>query len=266
MHDDVEIVIPVQHESAQLERSLGMVEKTASGVPVRVMVEPKLNVSECRQMATDKCRARYVCFLDHDSEMVMPGWLDGMLEVIRRAPDAAAVYAGEWWGTELPPEIVVPDPQRPWQEVSYGPAACMLVDTGRIGDVRWDTQMGLRNGWLGPDFEEVQYAYDLRAAGRKLYRAQRTLFHHVERTTNDAFAATDRAQVIAVIRNLLEYRWAKAPEDREFFKGLVPVRARADDDKMFAPRAVNPLRTIFRPVLLRNGLQNRPSFVRRGIT
>lgn len=34
-------------------------------------------------------------------------------------------------------------------------------------------------GKLGPDFEEVQYAYDLRAAGGKLYRAQRTLFHHV---------------------------------------------------------------------------------------
>lgn len=265
MHNNVEIVIPVQRESAQLERSLKMVVATAPGVPLRAIIEPRLNVSECRQMAIDGRRARYVCFLDHDSEMVMPGWLDGMLDVIRRAPDAAATYAGEWWGSEMPPEIRVPDPDRPWQEVAYGPAACMLVDTQRIGDVRWDTHMGLRNGWLGPDFEEVQYGYDLRAAGGKLYRAQRMLFHHVERTTNDAFAATDRAQVIAVIRNLLEYRRAKAPEDREFFKGLVPVRARADDDKMFAPGVANPLRTIFRPVLLRNGLQQRPSFVRRGM-
>lgn len=162
-------------------------------------------------------------------------------------------------------EIVVPDPERPWEEVSYGHGACMMVDAERIADVKWDVHMGLRNGWLGPDFEEVQYAYDLRATGRKLYRTQKTLFHHVERTTNDAFATTDRARVIAVIRNLLEYRRAKAPEDRDFFKGLVPVRARADNDKMFAPSVVSPLRTIFRPVLVRNGLECRPSFVRRGL-
>jgi hypothetical protein len=141
----------------------------------------------------------------------------------------------------------------------------MLVDTERIGDVLWDVHMGLRNGWLGPDFEEVQYCYDLRATGMKLYRAQQTLFHHVERTTNADFGQTDRAKVISVIRNLLEYRHAKAPDDRDFFKGLRPVKASDGDDRTFSPGVVNPLRTIFRPVMVRNGLHRLAVMRRCGV-
>ena len=138
----------------------------------------------------------------------------------------------------------------------------MFVDTERIEDVLWDVHMGLRNGWLGPDFEEVQYCYDLRASGMKLYRAQQTVFHHVERTTNDEFGQTDRAKVISVIRNLLEYR---PPYDRDFFKGLRPVKASDGDDRMFAARVVNPLRTIFRPVMARNGLHRLAVMRRCGV-
>lgn len=96
----------------------------------------------------------------------------------------------------------------------------------------------------------------------KLYREQETLFHHVERTTNDDFGQTDRAKVISVIRNLLEYRHAKAPDDRDFFKGLQPVKASDGDDRMFAAGVANPLRTIFRPVMARNGL-HRMAVTRR---
>ena len=99
-----------------------------------------------------------------------------------------------------------PSSATPWQEVAFGPAACMLLDREKVAsNVKWCTHLGLANGWLGGDFEEVEYARRLVSSGKKLYRATRTLFHHRGgRTTHEAFDQTDRCAVIGVIKFLLK--------------------------------------------------------------
>lgn len=247
-----EIVIPVECESAELSEVLATIEQTAPGVPLRVLIRPDLNVSECRQLAMDTTTADRVCFLDYDSHMIVPGWLEEMTAVAGES-GAGVVFAEERWGSE--DGVIMHDPSnKRIVDVLYGPAACMLLDMQQAKAVRWNSDIGLRNGWLGPDMEEVEYTTRCLAAGMKVVRAQHTWFHHRGgRTTMAAFAQTDRCRVIKLMRHLLDRRWKCAPGDPDWFKGLGAVRA--DDSGLnFAPGVDNPLGRIFGPVLARHGM------------
>lgn len=283
---EIQIIIPVQRQSEQLERTLANLHQHTGNFVLTVVEEPDLNVSEARQKAMDVLATHdLVCFLDDDSEMMMDGWLDLMYAVLREQRDAGAVFGGEWWGTDVAPVInptetapahnhlyrlfnttVFPGGCEPYVEVEYGPAACMLMDRRRIpASVRWDQQIGLRSGWLGGDFEEVDYCYQLRASGRKLYRATRTLFHHTGgKTTLDAFRFTDRFKTVNIMRLMLATKYEKAPQDGDWFKGLRYVKASTQDDCMLAPGAT--LRECYHEVVKRNGLGRIPSFKRMGIS
>jgi len=282
---EIEIVIPVQRESAQLDLCLRLLVEHTRNFKLSVVEEPGLNVSEARQMALDEIVTRdLVCFLDDDSEMIMDGWLDMMHRVLFEQKDAGAVFCGEWWGTDDPPAInptadapahnhlyrlfnaaVFPGGCEPFVEVEKGPAACMLIDRRRIPPgLRWNADIGLRSGWLGGDFEEVEYCQRLRVAGLRLYRATRTLFHHTggKRTMKD-FVFTDRFKTVNIMQLLLRYRAEKAPEDEDWFKGLQYVKARDDDDLMLEPG--QSLRTCYRDVVCRNGLQYVRAFNKMGL-
>lgn len=267
MRPEIEIVIPADRESAELDAVVAAIQRHTTGYALRVMVEPGLNVSECRQAAMDAAKSRYVCFMDADAHQLADGWLDELHRVAVAAPDAAVVYAGEWWGGEPPPAMHDPAPDAPWQVVRFGPAACMLVDRNRVpDDVKWCAPLGLANGWLGGDFEEVEYARRLARRGAKLYRATRTLFHHRGgRTTHKAFSETDRCAVIGVIKLLLKCQESGGDESPDWWAPLKRVRAAPDDDCTFAPKVVSPMRTIFRDLVLERGLRRMPAFQRLGI-
>jgi len=247
-----EIVIPVECESAELSDVLATIEQTAPGVPLRVLIRPDLNVSECRQLAMDTTTAERVCFLDYDSHMIVPGWLEEMTAVADES-GAGVVFAEERWGSE--DGVIMHDPSnKRIVDVLYGPAACMLLDMKQVKSARWNADIGLRNGWLGPDMEEVEYTTRCLSSGLKVVRAQHTWFHHRGgRTTMADFARTDRCAVIRLMRHLLDRRWKNAPGDPDWFKGLGAVRA--DDTGLnFAPGVDNPLGRIFGPVLARHGM------------
>lgn len=265
MRPEIPIVIPVQRDTRELQAVCASISAHTKNYRQIIEVEPNLNVSECRQGAMNRLSDRYICFMDDDAHQISDGWLDEMFDVISRAPDAVVVYAGEKWGSDPDPEMIDPD-GIPWERVSFGPAACMLIDTKRITEsVKWCVPLGLSNGWLGGDFEEVDYAMQINASGGKLYRATRTLFSHQGgKTSAEAFHKTDRSSVIGIIEMLLMLR-RKGFSDSDWWSELRRVPASPTDDCMFHPSVVNPLRTIFRDTVLRNGLERFPVFRHAGI-
>lgn len=267
MRPEIPIVIPVPRESAELQAVIDAISAHTTGYRLHVQVDPGLNVSECRQAAMDDISGRYICFMDDDAHQLNDGWLDEMYAVLMAAPDAVVVYGGEQWGTDPAPALVDPTPETPWERVGFGPAACMLIDRTRLPlSVKWCVPLGLANGWLGGDFEEVDYANQITAQGGKLYRATRTLFSHQGgKTSAAAFQGTDRSLVIGTIRCLLQLRGYDQAADPDWWSELRRVPASPADDCAFSPSVVNPMRVIFRDTVLRNGLSRFPMFKRMGI-
>jgi len=257
----IDLVIPVEQDSEQLSRTIASIEQyTMHPYKLHIIKQPDLNVSEARQLAYDTLDSQYICYLDYDSEMIQTGWLGELFKSIRADETAGAVFGGEWWGTDNKPFQDGQDHQ-----VSRGPAACMLLDKQRIpSSVKWDTKIGLRNGWLGGDFEEVDYGYRLMAAGLKLIRCGNMLFHHTggKRTILD-FAQTDRFKTVNIMELLLAYKYRKAPDDEDWFKGLEYVKASSADDCMLA--GGSNLRECYKNVIARNGLAYVTSFRRLGV-
>ena len=264
MRPDIDIVIPVQAENAELAEVVKTIQEYTTGYRLSIEKEPALNVSECRQSAMDRLEGRFICFMDGDAHHLQTGWLDEMHRVLTTAPDAAVVFAGEHWGTDPAPELRDPAPDRPWQAVPYGPAACMLIDRERLpAGVKWNAKLGLANGWLGGDFEEVEYARQITGKGGKLYRATRTLFHHQGgRTTMMNFCKTDRCRVIRMIESILRSMDTRAPG---WWDNLKRVPAAPDDDLSFHPSVVNPMREIFHDLFVGHGYTDIPELRRVGI-
>jgi hypothetical protein len=264
---DIAIAIPTHMASKQLDVTIASVQRHTTGYTLHVVEDPSVNVAECREHMQNTLLAdsRYVCFIDYDTEMIMDGWLDAMYEAMIERPDAGAVFSGEWWGTE--PETQIDTGHGGAVEIGYGPAACMLIDRTRIpSGGRWDGHCGLRNGWLGGDFEEVDYCFRLRQHGLKLYRATASLFHHTGgRSTMMDFARTDRQRTTGIMAALLGYKYAKAPEDDDYFKGLKYVPADPDNDNRFAKGTTNGLRECYHDVIIKNGLSRVRSFQRLGL-
>jgi len=260
---EIDLVIPVEAESKQLEVTVESIQKYTSGYRLHIVKEPALNVSEARQKAMDEVvKGDFICFLDYDSEMIQQGWLDNMYESLLSKPDAGAVYGGEWWGTEEPPEIVTSAGDH---AIEYGPAACMLMDRTRIpAEVKWDPNIGLRNGWLGGDFEEVDFAFQLAHRGLQLYRSTATLFHHTGgRTSFGCFRLTDRQRTVVIMEYLIRMKYIKAPKDVDYFKGLKYVKAVDTDDTKLAKGA--NLRECYHNIVVKNGLQNRHFIKQMGL-
>ena len=258
-----DIVIPVQAKTRQLDKTLDLLAQHAAGHKVWIVEEPRLNVSDARQKALDELPlGNRVCFMDDDSETLHDGWLEAMENTMDEHPDAGAVFGGEWWGTEPQPEIV---PVPGDTVIEYGPAACMLLDKRRLPPgLKWDPRIGLRSGWLGGDFEEVDYCYRLRSAGLNLYRCTRSLFHHVGgKTTHIDFQKTDRARCIQVMNLLIRTKYQRAPDDEDWFKGLEYLAADPNNDCNFANDG--SVRRCYAKVVRRNGLRGHPEMIRLGL-
>lgn len=258
----IDLVIPVQHATHQLEEAVNALEQFSNDVETELYVIERadLNVSEARQLVLDDdSYSNYICYLDDDSIMIDDHWLDKMVKVLEECPDAGAVFGGEWWGDEQRPKIVdIGGQELPTPGNGMTPAACMLVDKTRLGDhCFWDQDIGLRNGWLGGDFEEVDFCHRLQYDGLKLYQASGTQFHHTGgKSTLRAFQRTDRCVCTHVMQFLLNKKWIKWPEREGFFKDLHYVKADPHDDCMLA--ADESLRKAYKDVLRRNCLHEHP--------
>jgi len=254
-------VIPVQRESAMLEGCVESVERFTTNYNIHIMNDAGLNVSEARQAAMDTLPVgRYVCFLDDDSRMIHDGWLDALMDTMVPNDDVAVAFAEEMWGDEF----VVNTYNGPKHHVEYGPAACMLIDTERVPDaVRWNKYIGLRSGWLGGDFEEVEYAHQLMHHGKSLVGVHGSMFKHIDRPPMEEFRKTDRAHTCVIMQALIRYWAQNCPDNGEFFQKLRYVKANENNDCMLAPG--QSLKKCFHGVLADNHLRHFPMFKTWGI-
>jgi len=264
----IDIVIPVETHSDQLDRTVTSIEKyTKEDHNLIIIEEPSLNVAEARQVAMDMTsNNNLICFLDYDSEMIHHGWLSEMVNSINNNKDAGAVFGVEIFGDEM--EEKFPKGRGAGKidiEINKGPAACMLMARDRIpGNVKWDSNIGLRNGWLGGDFEEVDYEYRLKREGLKMILCRKAYFHHTGgKTTWSNFMKTDRARTVGVMRELINRKYALAPDDDDFFKGLKYARAHSNNDCMLAPG--ESLRECYKEVIRRNGMKEDKFFKKVGL-
>jgi len=265
----IDIVIPVHKDCAQLDTTLKLLEQYKNKAETRLtLIREGTNVSEARQIAmNDKSLSDMICFLDYDSEMCMDGWLDEMIATMSEHDDAGAVFSGEWWGREAPPEMVPVDGDRVVQPGNGTPAACMLIDRSKLDPEYhiWDQNIGLRNGWLGGDFEEVDFCYRLEHKGLELYTSTRSLFHHTGgKGTYADFSNTDRRISTTVMRVLLRYKHDLAPDDEDYFKDMKYVKADANDDDKLA--VGSSFRDAYRDVFVSAGLAGHPMAARLGLT
>jgi len=258
----IDIVIPVQQDSQNLEITVKSIEANTKDYELHIIKDSTINVSEARQRAMDTLKNRYLLFMDDDSIILDPNWLANMLATMNEHPDAGIVFAGEWWGTEPKTEII---PIKNDIKVEYGPAACMLIDKSKLTSyVRWDQYIGLRNHWLGGDFEEVDFCYRVRHIGLKCYQCTKALFHHAgDKTTLRAFQSTDRSKTARIMQILLDKKYMKAPEDENYFQGLQYVHASPTDMNMLGP--TSSLRECYFRVINRNGLSQNRQFRHWGL-
>jgi len=255
----ITLCLPYEKDSAQLEKTLDILANTSGEYTLELYKNPTVNVSEARQIMMDNCKTKHICFLDYDSEMVDPEWLNKIMQTMQEK-DAAGVFPLERWGVSKNLTQGCTEDR----EVSYGPAACMLLDMDKVGDLKWDKHIGLRSGWLGGDFEEVDFCFRALKKGHKLYRCASTHFNHTGgKTTLEDFVKTDRSVSVRVMRLMLDYKYRKDPDNEDYFKGIKYVRADPNNDCTLGKG--QSFRKCYHEVIKRNGLSYIQSFKKLGL-
>ncbi len=140
----------------------------AAGVEFDFLVEQGtlLTKVEKRVRLMRRSRARYLCILEDDTEVLHDGWLLNMVSRMSSLPNVAVMNPAE---TRVPPEDVPPDALADeTQEVVSCAGFCMLIDrmAGLEPDVRVQT---LDDLWL---------SLAARARGWRCARTAATLVRH----------------------------------------------------------------------------------------
>jgi glycosyltransferase involved in cell wall biosynthesis len=254
----IDIVIPVEAWSSQLDRTIECLERHTTNYMLHVEVAPDLNVAEARQKAMDNLSGRYLCFLDYDSEMIEDDWLGRLFARLESSePHIAGIFPGEWWGEDEQKDCMH---VKTFSEIDYGPAACMLLDRERIpAGIKWNGDIGLRNGYLGGDMEELHYCVQFRKHGMRFLKDPSILFHHTGgRTTMAAFTKSDRCRTVHTMIELVNVWLNTAPDDADWFRGLRYVRAESGDHNRFAPGGTVQL--CYGELVKRHGLYDMGAF------
>ena len=255
----LDIVIPVQYESSLLETCVASIEETTTDYKLHVFKDSGLNVGEARQAAMDTLNlGKYVCFLDDDSVLQVQGWAEKLMLALDQNKQAVVAFGEEDWEGEgycMDYHHI--------REVRFGPAACMMIDTTKIPDgFKWDPYIGLRSGWLGGDFEEVDYVYRLKELGLHSIGVPGTRFLHTDRPSLEDFRKTDRAKTCTIMHALIRCRLLD-PERPDFFRKLEYVKANPNNDRMLAPGQT--LKKCFNGVILDNHMESFPMFKKQGL-
>jgi len=219
---DTTIIIPCVRRSRFLEKTTlpAIAAHTPSSVPVVIAHEPDLNVSECRQKWMGLAETRYVYFMDVDSVIEQDEWLEMLLDIMDEY-QAGAVTAAEHWNGQtvrcdglFKSQGVVGDGHR------VAGAGC-LYDK-KVG-ARWDPWLGETYGYIGREFEDVDFAYSVYDQGYKCYSTDRVVFNHAWHDKTDW--ESDELAMWGLVSNLIKLKW-KVPSGLardNFFRLLHPL-------------------------------------------
>ena len=250
------IVIPVQEETWKLDDCIKSIEQYTTDYTLTIHKNPDLNVGEARQQAMDENKEKFICFLDDDSRMLQDDWSTKLMSA-QTEDDTCISFPAEIWEGEG----IIRTYTKGVKGVE-GCAACMMVDTTKIpDDFKWDKYMGLKTGWLGGDYEEIDYIQRLMKQGLFGVGVPDVEFLHSDRISKADFKLTDRSKT-AKIMNILTGIKIQMGNDPEFFRDLVYLKANPDNDRMLASGTV---KQCFSGVLKYNQLEGCPMFKKWGL-
>ncbi len=191
--------------------------------------------------------AEFLLFLNNDTQ-VQPGWLDALVDLLRRRPDAAAAGAKLIYpdGTLQEAGGIIwndasgwnygrlDDPQKPVynyvREVDYATGAALMVrraDFFALG--------GFDPAYAPAYCEESDLAFRLREAGRKTLYQPRAVVVHFEGVTHGTDLTTGMKAYQVTNQARLRTRWKSVLEEKHFVNGTHVMRAR---DHAFGKRVV----------------------------
>jgi O-antigen biosynthesis protein len=258
----VSIIIPSYGQVAYTRRCLASIAAHPLDVPVEIIVaddashDPDLAALKdieglrllvwprnqgfllsCNQAARH-ASGRFLCLLNNDTE-VTEGWLDALLDVYRQHPNAGLVGARLLYPDGRLQEAggIVWNDASAWnfgnrddptrgaynyvRAVDYCSAAAVLIDRDL-----WDRLGGFDERYVPAYYEDTDFAFRVRAAGRDVLYAPRAAVVHHEGVSHGTDLSSGIKAHQAINRQRFLERWGDVLAREHFANGTHLLRAR----------------------------------------
>ena len=229
---DAEVIVVDDHSD---DETVQMLEQI-TGIRTVCNVGERGFVPACN-LGAAQAHGDYLVFLNNDT-LVSPGWLDALLAVFTRFPDAGLVGArliypdgrlqaagGVIWRDGSAAHLGWGDranaPEYSYvRKVDYCPGACIAIPR-----TLFDTVGRFSEEFAPAYYEDTDLAFKVREAGREVYYQPAAIIRHVEGVSmgQNALAGFKRFQVLH--RQRFQEKWRQAL-DNHLVNGGEPLQAR----------------------------------------